>query len=292
MIVPWIVLACALVCVVAWLLLFPEAGEAFAAACRRIMRALGGAAAGTGRSVAGRVGEAGRRVQSGGTSAAGGLLRHRRILLAAVAIVFVPSLLILWSRQRVVFEGFHGEDMAESRTMIAQLLRGERLVPPPAPPPEVFRTEEVKRLKPEIVTADRKWARVDPDLQQRVLAIYQVMRERHGIEMVLVEGYRSPERQAELSRGGRATNAGAWASCHQYGLALDSAPLRDGKLQWNMSDPATRDAYFLYGKLAEQAGLRWGGNWSSLKDYVHVELHERCTQAKQERRARLAKERG
>ncbi|GAA3931214.1 M15 family metallopeptidase [Luteimonas lutimaris] len=292
MIVAGIALACTAVCVAAWLLLFPEAGDAFVAACRRILRAIGGAARGAGRRVAGGVGDAGRRVQSGGTSAADGLLRHRWILLAAVVLVCAPSLLILWSRQRVVFEGFHGQDMAESRTMIAQLLRGERLVPPPAPPPAVFRTREVLRLKPEIVTADRKWARLDPDLQQRVLAIYQVMRERHGIEMVLVEGYRSPERQAELRRGGRATNAGAWASCHQYGLALDSAPLRDGKLQWNMSDPSTRDAYFLYGRLAQQAGLEWGGNWPSLRDYVHVELKDRCVQAKRERRARLAGDRG
>jgi len=292
MIVAWVVLAFALACVVAWLLLFPEAGDAFVALCRRIARAARGAATGAGRDIAGRVGDAGRRVQSGGTSAAGGRFRHRWILLAAVLLVCVPSLLILWSRQRVVFEGFRGQDMSESRTMIAQLLRGERLEPPPPPPPAVFTTEEVKRLKPEIVTADRKWARVDPDLQQRVLAIYQVMREQHGIEMVLIEGYRSPERQAKLRSGGRATNAGAWSSCHQYGLALDSAPLRDGKLQWNMSDPATRDAYFLYGKLAQQAGLEWGGNWRSLKDYVHVQLSERCDQAKRERRAQLARERG
>src|SRR5690606_14637390 len=166
------------------------------------------------------------------------------------------------------------------------LLRGERLVPPPPPPPALFRTEEIMRLKPEIVTADRKWDRIDPDLQQRVLVTHQVMRDRHGIEMVLVEGYRSPERQARLARDGRATNAGAWASCHQYGLAVDSAPLRDGRLQWDMSDPWTREAYFLYGALARQAGLRWGGDWRSLKDYVHVELDASCRQAKRQRRAR------
>ncbi len=288
MIVLWIALACAAVCLLAWLLLFPGPGQALADACTRAARALRGSAAGAGKQVAGRVGETGRRIQAGGASTADGLLRHRWVLLIAVAMVCVPSLLILWTRQRVVFEGFEGRDMAESRTAIAHLLRGERLVPPAPPPPAVFRTEEVRRLKPEIVTADRKWARIDPDLQQRVLVIYQVLRDRHGIEMVLVEGYRSPERQAGLKRGGRVTNAGAWASCHQYGLAVDSAPLRDGKLQWNMSDAWTRDAYFLYGELAQQAGLRWGGNWSSLKDYGHVEVDAQCRQAKRKRREQLA----
>lgn len=289
MIVLWIALACAAVCVLAWLLLFPGPGRAFANLCARIVRALRGSAAGAGQHVAGSVGAAGRRIQAGGADAAGGVFRHRRVLLLAIAMVCIPSLLILWTRQRVVFEGFEGRDMAQSRTAIAQLLRGERLVPPAPPPPDVFRTEEIKRLKPEIVTADRKWARIDPDLQQRVLVIYQVMRDRHGIEMVLVEGYRSPERQAGLKREGRATNAGAWASCHQYGLAVDSAPLRDGKLQWGMSDPWTRSAYFLYGELAQQAGLRWGGNWNSLKDYGHLEMDAHCRQAKRERRERAGR---
>ncbi|WP_271000102.1 RebB family R body protein, partial [Listeria seeligeri] len=45
------------------------------------------------------------------------------------------------------------------------------LPPPPPPPPEVFTTAEVRRLRPEIVTADRKWDQIDADLQQRVLAI-------------------------------------------------------------------------------------------------------------------------
>ncbi|WP_231583310.1 M15 family metallopeptidase [Luteimonas sp. FCS-9] len=213
-------------------------------------------------------------------------MRRAPALGLALALVAVPSLVILLSRQTVTFDSFHGEDLAESRTLIAELMRGERLSPPPPPPPEVFATEEVRRVKPEIVGADRKWDQIDADLQQRVLAIFEVMRREHDIRLVLVEGYRSPERQAELMREGRATRAGAWQSCHQYGLAIDAAPMRDGKLQWNMEDAWTRRAYFLYGELAEQAGLTWGGNWRSLKDYVHVENAAACRQARRERLAR------
>lgn len=174
--------------------------------------------------------------------------------------------------------------------MVAQLLRGERLTPPPPPPPEVFTTAEVRRLRPEIVTADRKWGQIDADLQQRVLAIYEVMRRQYGYEMVLIEGYRSPERQAELMAGGKATRAGAWQSCHQYGLGVDSAPIRDGKLQWDMNDEWTKRGYFLYGELAEQAGLDWGGNWRSIKDYVHVEMTARCRAARAAKREELSRQ--
>ncbi|MCG6630554.1 M15 family peptidase, partial [Acinetobacter baumannii] len=88
--------------------------------------------------------------------------------------------------------------------------------------------------------------------------------------------------------GDRATRAGSWQSCHQYGLAVDSAPLRDGKLQWDMGDPWTRRACSLYGELAQQAGLEWGGSWRSIKDYVHLEKLEACRSARAAKRAELA----
>lgn len=218
------------------------------------------------------------------------LMRHWVVLAAALALLSVPPLVILLSRQTVVLADFRGDDLSESGSMVAHLLRGERLTPPPPPPPEVFMTQEVRRLRPEIVTADRKWEQIDADLQQRVLAIYEIMRRQHGYEMVLIEGYRSPERQAELMAGGKATRAGAWQSCHQYGLGLDSAPIRNGKLQWDMNDEWTRRGYYLYGELAEQAGLEWGGNWRSIKDYVHVEMTERCKAARAIKRSELSQQ--
>lgn len=219
----------------------------------------------------------------------GAVWRQRWVVAMAILILAVPPITILLTRRTVVLEDFRGEDLAESGSMIASLLRGEQLTPPPPPPPEVFVSAEIRRERPEIVTADRKWERIDPLLQQRVLAIYEVMRRQYGYQMVLVEGYRSPERQAELMSGGKATNAGAWQSCHQYGMAVDSAPLRDGKLQWNMSDAWTRRGYFLYGELAKQAGLEWGGDWRSIKDYVHLELAGACRSARATRRAELAR---
>ncbi|MGY0559715.1 M15 family metallopeptidase [Luteimonas sp. A277] len=283
MILAWIALGFLGVCVVTWLLVFPEAGERLAAMAARAWRALAGrAAAGSGR-VARRVGESGRAVRSGGSGTAAAMRRHRVVLVVAALVLCVPPVLILVLRQQVVLEGFAGEDLSVSRSTIAVLMRGERLVPPPAPPPEVFTTAEAQRAMPEIATADRRWERLDPDLQQRVLAIYRVLAQEHGIRMVLVQGYRSPERQAELYREGRVTRAGAWQSCHQYGLALDSAPMRDGKLQWDMGDPWTKRAYFLYGELAEEAGLVWGGSWS-WGDFGHVEMRQACLAAREARR--------
>src|SRR5690606_40995408 len=56
---------------------------------------------------------------------------------------------------------FRSTDLAESHSMIAELLRGERLVPPPPPPPEVFTNAEMRRFHPEVISADRRWDKVD-----------------------------------------------------------------------------------------------------------------------------------
>lgn len=279
-----------LVALLCWGLLFPESlGPVFARLRARWVAVRQGAGRAGSRAGAGAA-----RVRSGVreevVSVRGMLRRHWPVLAIAIGLLCIPPVIILMSRQTVVLSDFRGDDLAESGSMVAQLLRGERLTPPPAPPPEVFTTTEIRRLRPEIVTADRKWNQIDPDLQQRVLAIYEVMRRQYGYEMVLIEGYRSPERQAELMAGGKATRAGAWQSCHQYGLGVDSAPIRDGRLQWDMEDPWTRRGYFLYGELAEQAGLDWGGNWRSIKDYVHVEATARCKVARNAKRDELRRQ--
>lgn len=279
-----------LVALLCWGLLFPESlGPVFAR-----LRASWVAVRQRAGRAGDRAGAGAARVRSGVreevVSVRGTQRRHWPVLAIAIGLLCIPPVIILMSRQTVVLSDFRGDDLAESGSMVAQLLRGERLTPPPAPPPEVFTTTEIRRLRPEIVTADRKWNQIDPDLQQRVLAIYEVMRRQYGYEMVLIEGYRSPERQAELMAGGKATRAGAWQSCHQYGLGVDSAPIRDGRLQWDMEDPWTRRGYFLYGELAEQAGLDWGGNWRSIKDYVHVEATARCKVARNAKRDELRRQ--
>jgi len=274
---------------VGWVLLFPESFERIQAALGRVFGRMGNAAGRAGRRVSQRTDRLQGGVREELGAAQGALRRHWMVLAAAGFLLLVPPAVILLTRQNVVLDEFRGDDLSESGSMVAQLLRGERLTPPAPPPPEVFTTEEIRKTRPEIVTADRKWGQIDPDLQQRVLAIYEVMRRQYGYEMVLVEGYRSPERQAELMSGGKATRAGAWQSCHQYGLGVDSAPIRDGKLQWDMGDPWTRRGYFLYGELAEQAGLEWGGNWRSIKDYVHVEMAQQCRAARAAKKAELAK---
>jgi peptidoglycan LD-endopeptidase CwlK len=205
--------------------------------------------------------------------AASWVVKHRRLLIAAGAALALAPLLALALRGYVDLDGYDHRQSREVNEQVALLLRGEQLVPPPPVPPEWFTTREVEQARPLIRTASRQWELLDPDFRQRLLVIFKIMREQHGYDMVLLEGYRSPDRQAQLAAlGPQVTQAGAFASYHQYGLAADSAFLRDGRIVISEKDQWAAAGYALYGEVARSVGLTWGGGWRSIKDYGHVEL--------------------
>jgi peptidoglycan L-alanyl-D-glutamate endopeptidase CwlK len=200
--------------------------------------------------------------------------REWSLAAALLAALVAPPLVALhWGHDRWL--GGYGDEVAAQRVdpQILALLQGEQLVPPPPLPPEVFTTVEVEAERPMIASASREWGALDADFRQRLLLVYKLMRERHGYEMVLLEGYRSPERQEQLlSRGPQVTRAGAWRSYHQFGLAADCAFFRGGRVVISEKDPWAARGYQLYGEVAESVGLHWGGRWRNLADLGHVEL--------------------
>jgi peptidoglycan L-alanyl-D-glutamate endopeptidase CwlK len=158
---------------------------------------------------------------------------------------------------------------------VAALLRGEHLTPPASLPPAIFATREVELVRPRLAFASRKWDLLDDAFSQRLLRVYQLMKERYGYDMVLIEGYRSPERQNELAgMGSHVTRAAAYQSYHQYGLAADSAFIKDGRLVISEKDPWAMQGYRLFGELATEFGLTWGGHWT-FRDFGHVEWRRR-----------------
>lgn len=197
--------------------------------------------------------------------------QHRRYLIAAASIVMLPAALAVVLRSHVDIEGFSDVDTREI-PVVSALLQGEQLVPPPPLPPASFLTDEVQAERPRIQFASRDWALLDADFRQRLLLSFRIMEREHGYPMVMLEGYRSPERQNELARmGSSVTHARAYQSYHQFGLAADAAFVRNGKIVISEQDPWAMRGYTLYGRVAESVGLKWGGRWKLL-DLGHVEL--------------------
>jgi peptidoglycan L-alanyl-D-glutamate endopeptidase CwlK len=200
--------------------------------------------------------------------------RHRAYLAVGAPLLLVPPLLALLMRKPDMLPGYEADETAVD-PQVAALLKGEQLAPPASLPPLAFNTREVELLRPMLVDASRNWGLLHPDFSQRLLLAFRIMKEKHGYEMALLEGYRSPARQDVLARLGAAvTNARAFQSWHQYGLAADCAFWREGKLVISEKDPWAMRGYQLYGEVAESLGLTWGGRWTMM-DFGHTELRLR-----------------
>lgn len=258
------------------LLCFPETGDAlYHRCCAALRRVRQRAERLQGRS-SNRVQQASQQLRGDTSYLLGKIRRHRLLLLSLTLLLTVPPLLVIGLHRHVMLDGFDQslQDDPDAAMLVAGLLRGERLVPPPALPPDIFVTREVERIRPDLDSASRDWVKLDLGFRQRLLAVFRIMKERYGYDMALIEGYRSPERQNELAaKGGNVTNARGYQSYHQYGLAADCGFYRDGKLVISESDPWAMRGYQLYGNVAVAAGLVWGGRWKMM-DLGHVEWHK------------------
>ena len=103
----------------------------------------------------------------------------------------------------------------------------------------------------------------------------------------IVQGLRTIEEQNELYAQGRTkpgpivTKAKGGSSFHNYGLAIDFAILtdKDGNgtfedLSWDIKRDNDKDGvadWLEVVRVFEAAGWEWGGKWSSIKDYPHLQ---------------------
>lgn len=108
-----------------------------------------------------------------------------------------------------------------------------------------------------------------------------------NIAVRIVQGLRTIKEQDALYAQGRTkpgpivTKARGGSSYHNYGLAIDFAILidKDGngtydELSWDIKKDNDKDGvadWLEVVKVFEAAGWEWGGKWSSLKDYPHLQ---------------------
>jgi peptidoglycan LD-endopeptidase CwlK len=102
-----------------------------------------------------------------------------------------------------------------------------------------------------------------------------------GIDLLVVQGYRTLQEQAALYEAGRGpdggekvTDARPGSSWHNFRRAYDVAVVEGGKIIWN--SPKYNEA----GKIGKSLGLLWGGDFKSVRgDLGHFEYHPGLTLA-------------
>lgn len=105
-----------------------------------------------------------------------------------------------------------------------------------------------------------------PYFRDRINELIDVCR-KQGIELAVVESYRTHAKQAEyFGMGRKYTRSKGGNSKHQYGLAVDVVPVIDGQAVWE-----NQTLWKKIGVNGERLGLRWGGRWRAPYDPAHFE---------------------
>lgn len=133
----------------------------------------------------------------------------------------------------------------------------------------------------------RKLEDLHPRVQRMCLLFKQRCQE-EGILILVTSTFRDHEAQAALYAQGRTkpgrtvTNARPGESFHQYRLAFDVVPVRNGKPVWGtrgngIDDDPTDDAtdelelWQQIGEIGESCGLEWAGRWTAFREFPHFQ---------------------
>lgn len=76
--------------------------------------------------------------------------------------------------------------------------------------------------------------------------------------------------QGRTTKGARVTNAKGGQSYHNYRVALDVVPLRNGKPVWNTSG-ADGLLWKRIGAIGKSFGFEWAGDWKTFKEFPHFQ---------------------
>jgi len=87
---------------------------------------------------------------------------------------------------------------------------------------------------------------------------------KQGIEVEVIETYRTPERQEEVRRKGFSMLHGG-KSKHQHHIAVDIVPKKFGWYMWH-----DKELWAKIGEIGQKQGLIWGGTWR-FRDFPHFE---------------------
>jgi peptidoglycan L-alanyl-D-glutamate endopeptidase CwlK len=97
-----------------------------------------------------------------------------------------------------------------------------------------------------------------------------------GIDIMITSTYRDSESQNALYAQGRTapgsvvTNAKGGQSWHNWRVAFDVVPLRNGKPVWGTAGDDLK-LWQRVGALGKSCGLEWAGDWKTFKEFPHFQ---------------------
>lgn len=123
------------------------------------------------------------------------------------------------------------------------------------------------------------------DLHPKVQVMVNAMIEtcnKAGFDILITSTYRDAEAQNSLYAQGRTikgavvTNAKGGQSFHNYRVAFDIVPLRNGKPVWGTKG-ADGKLWKDIAKIGKSCGLEWAGDWKTFVEYPHFQYTQGLT---------------
>lgn len=122
----------------------------------------------------------------------------------------------------------------------------------------------------------RKLENLHPTVREKALIMKKRCEAELGIDLVFTSTYRDNESQDALYaigrtvKGSKVTNAKAGYSWHNFKLAFDVVPVRNGKPIWKTTGEEGK-LWAEIGRIGKECGLEWGGDFKSFKDLPHFQ---------------------
>ena len=114
-----------------------------------------------------------------------------------------------------------------------------------------------------------------PQVQTKARAMLELCKAQ-GIDIIITSTYRDHDSQNALYAQGRTkpgskvTNAKAGQSWHNWRLAFDVVPLRNGKPVWSTTGD-DGELWQRIGQIGKSCGLEWAGDWKTFKELPHFQ---------------------
>lgn len=119
-------------------------------------------------------------------------------------------------------------------------------------------------LKPEVKALAERWLAECKDQGLDVL-VTSTLRTFAEQDALYAQGRTAPGRIVTNARGGQ--------SFHNFGVALDFVPMRNGKPVWGYSSADDSALWSKIAGIAEGLGFSWSGRWTGkLKEQAHIQF--------------------
>lgn len=116
--------------------------------------------------------------------------------------------------------------------------------------------------------SERSLRRLD-GVHPRLVALAREAVALSPVDFMVIEGLRTPRRQAALVRAGASRTT---RSRHLTGHAIDVAAMVDGQVRWDWPLYPRIAAAFKAAAVRQGTAIVWGGDWPRLRDGPHFEL--------------------